>query len=54
VNKKEHLNEIGLMKIISLRASLNKGLSNKLKSYFPNIIKTERSHTDTVKNIDKN
>jgi LAGLIDADG endonuclease len=42
VNKGEHLNKEGLIKIVNLKASLNKGLSDKLKTYFPNIIKIER------------
>jgi hypothetical protein len=35
---KEHLTEEGLLKIISIRASLNKGLSDKLNDSFPGII----------------
>ena len=42
MNKKEHLNIEGLNRIIKLKASLNWGLSNKLKLYFPNIIKEEK------------
>ena len=33
----EHLTNKGLLEIISLKASLNNGLSKKLKEYFPNI-----------------
>ena len=32
--KKEHLTNEGLQKIVSLRASMNRGLSKTLKSYF--------------------
>lgn len=38
MTNKEHLNEEGLLKIIGIRASLNKGLSDKLKVSFPNIV----------------
>lgn len=42
MNKSEHLNKNGVKKIVKLKASLNKGLSEKLKLNFPNIIKIER------------
>jgi hypothetical protein len=35
---KEHLTEKGIYKILSIRASMNKGLTNNLKINFPNII----------------
>jgi len=35
MNKKEHLNMRGISKIISIRASMNKGLSEELKKAFP-------------------
>lgn len=37
VNKKEHLTLSGLHEIISIKASINLGLSADLKTYFPNI-----------------
>jgi hypothetical protein len=37
MNKKEHINLEGLNKIVSLRASLNLGLFDSLKKFFPNI-----------------
>jgi hypothetical protein len=40
--KKEHLTLEGLSKIISIRASMNKGLTDILKSNFPNITPVER------------
>ena len=43
MNNKEHLNEQGLKKIISIRASMNKGLTGTLKSIFPNIVAAQRS-----------
>jgi hypothetical protein len=36
MNAKEHLNLLGLQKIVNIRASLNKGLSKKLEEAFPN------------------
>jgi hypothetical protein len=39
---KEHLTEEGLTKIVSIRASLGKGLSEGLKKHFPNIIPLEK------------
>lgn len=37
VNNKEHLIEAGLRKLISIRASINKGLPERLEAAFPNI-----------------
>jgi hypothetical protein len=42
MNKGQHLNKNGLIKIINLKTSLNKGLSDKLKIDFTNTIKVER------------
>jgi len=42
VLNKEHLTSEGLLKIIALRASLNLGLSEELKTAFPDIIPTDR------------
>lgn len=42
MEKKEHLTLEGLSKIISIRASMNKGLTDILKSNFPNITPVER------------
>lgn len=42
VLSKEHLNENGLKKIVALKASLNKGLSDKLKIVFSDIIPVDR------------
>lgn len=54
MSKGEHLNKEGLIKILNLRASLNKGLSDKLKIYFPEIIKIERSKVNLPLNLDPN
>jgi hypothetical protein len=42
MNNKEHLTEEGLKKIISIRASMNKGLTSSLKTIFPGIVEIER------------
>jgi len=42
VTLKEHLKLEGLLKIVSLKASLNLGLSDKLKAAFPNIIPSQK------------
>lgn len=39
---KEHLTVEGLNKVVAIRASLNLGLSEGLKKYFPNIIPEPR------------
>ena len=38
INRKEHLMIEGLQSIINIRASMNWGLSNKLKAAFPNVV----------------
>ena len=42
VKSKEHLTEAGLKKLISIRASINKGLSERLKSAFTDVIPVTR------------
>lgn len=42
MHNKQHLNTEGLNKIISLKASLNKGLTTLLSEHFPNIVPVER------------
>ncbi len=42
IKHKQHLTESGLLKLVSLKASLNWGLSDNLKRAFPNIIPIER------------
>jgi len=42
INRKEHLTEEGLRKIVSIKAAMNLGLSDKLKEAFPNIVPAHR------------
>lgn len=42
MNKNEYLNMKGILKIISIKASMNKGLSVKLKRVFPSVILIKR------------
>ena len=51
INNKEHLTIEGLQKILSIKGSLNLGLSLALKTNFPNIISIERpmvSHPEII------
>ena len=48
VIKKEHLNKEGLLKIVSIKASLNLGLSKQLKAAFPDIIPATRNRGFSV------
>jgi hypothetical protein len=42
IKEKAHLTEEGLLKIVSLKANLNKGLSKELLEAFPNIKAVDR------------
>lgn len=42
VKSKEHLTLQGLQKIVNIKASINKGLSETLKAAFPNTILNSR------------
>jgi len=42
IERKEHLNTEGLKKIVAIKASVNKGLSDELKSAFRGIISVDR------------
>lgn len=51
---KEHLTEEGLNKIASLKASMNKGLSDSLKDSFSDITVSQRPLVEQEKNFDPN
>lgn len=53
-NSKQHLTLEGLNKIVSLKATLNLGLSIYLINCFPNIIQINRSKVNIPANIDPN
>ena len=42
IKAREHLNAEGLLKLISLKSSINLGLSDKLNKFFPNVIAFKR------------
>ena len=42
IDQKEHLTPSGLHKIVSIKASMNLGLSESLKGAFPNITPVQR------------
>lgn len=54
INKKEHLTMEGLNKIVSIKASLNKGLNEELQTAFPNVIPASRPIVDLATDIDPN
>jgi hypothetical protein len=39
---KEHLTQEGLEKIVAIKASINKGLSDELRAAFPNVVAVKR------------
>ena len=41
-----HLSEEGLKKIISIKASMNKGISSELQQEYPNLIPVKRPDID--------
>ena len=54
MDQKEHLNLEGIIKILSIRASMNLGLSRELKVVFPNITPVPRPLVELPENIDSN
>ena len=42
ISRKEHLTKEGLHKLVAIKASINKGLSDELKAGFPDIIPVSR------------
>lgn len=55
ITRKEHLTIEGLKKIIAIKASMNKGLSDELKAVFsPDLKPVERPHNLDCKIIDPN
>lgn len=52
MSNKEHLTLVGLKKIISIRASLNKGLTPLLTKHFPDTVACERPKAEVPKTFD--
>jgi len=52
MSKKEHLTGDGLQKIVAIKASMNKGLSDELKLAFPGITPVERPEVQLPKSFD--
>lgn len=52
INRKEHLTTEGLHKIVSIRASINNGLSEELTRAFPNIIPVDLPTVEATENPD--
>ena len=52
VRRKEHLTKEGLIKILAIKASMNLGLSEKLKLAFPDVVPVERPEVELPKTID--
>jgi len=53
VKVKEHLTKVGLTKLVNIRASLNKGLTERLSVAFTNVIPVPRPPTPKF-NVDYN
>lgn len=54
VSLKKHLSSEGLIQIIELKASLNKGLSDKIQKFFPDVSPIKRSNNALITKVDPN
>ena len=54
MRKKEHLSELGLYKLLALKASMNRGLNDNLKEYFPEVVPVERPNVEIPSILDAN
>ena len=52
MRKKEHLSDLGLRKLLAIKASMNKGLNDNLKEYFPEIVPVERPKVEILSTLD--
>jgi hypothetical protein len=52
INKKEHLEINGIKKIVSIRASMNRGLTTNLINFFPDIIHIDKPSIKNKEIID--
>jgi len=51
IQRKEHLTQEGLIKILALKAAMNRGLSEKLKLAFPGVVPVNRPIVELHKTI---
>jgi hypothetical protein len=51
MNKGEHLTQEGLNKILAIKASINRGLSDELKAAYPNTKPVIRPQVEGSKNF---
>jgi len=42
ISRKEHLTPEGIRKLVAIKAPINRGLSDKLKAAFPNVVPVQR------------
>ena len=54
IKQKKHLTLEGLCKIVALKASMNLGLSEKLKEALPDVVTAERPIVELPQTIDPN
>ena len=54
MEKKEHLTNEGLLKLISIKSVLNKGLSERFKESFPSLIPVEIPKSENNKIVPSN
>lgn len=54
IQNAEHLSLAGIQKIVGIKASLNKGLSDELKKAFPNFKQVDRPSTEFLQIPDPN
>ena len=52
IERREHLTLEGLRKIVAIKASMNRGLSEKLQIAFPDVVPVERPIVELPKTID--
>ena len=51
MERKEHLTDEGLIKIVAIKASMNRGLSENLSVAFPNLVPVMRPRVSNSQTI---
>lgn len=54
MKSQQHLTPEGLRKIVALKAAMNRGLSDKLKFAYPDVVPAERPIVELPQTIDRN